>query len=172
MRPQGLEFRAKQKHGVGAAALPTVIERLFAQAVAAKCQCARLPVPNSKGKHAHGPLNHALNAPGFKTSQQRLGIGVPTPSDVWTVKVQPIAPCIGHCERSAAIQMVVNLAVEGNHIATRGRLHGLSSRGGQVHDSQAAVTQCDTGIRIEPIAVRIGATVGDGVGHFAQRRPR
>ena len=75
MSLEGLKFRAEQE-GI---ALPAVIERLFAQAVAGQREAAFGPIPDREREHANRALESGGDAPGFKASQQGFGIGMAAP---------------------------------------------------------------------------------------------
>lgn len=76
VRLEGFQFRAEQQH----LALPTVVERLFAQAVAGQVKHLVMAIPEGKGKHTDEFLQGFADPEGFHRREQRLGVGVTAPA--------------------------------------------------------------------------------------------
>ena len=158
VRAQGLELGAEQE-GV---ALPAVVQRLLAGAVAGQGQGARAAVPQGQGEHAHAGLQGALDAPGGDAGQQGFGVGVAAPG----------RRLAGGLQFAPQIQVVVDLAVVGQQPAPVGRGHRLVPGRRQVDDGQAAVPQGDAGGAIHPGPAIVRAAVVQPIGHGRDLRPR
>ena len=65
--------------------------------------------------------------------------------------------------------MVVDFAVEGHHVAAGRGQHGLVPFGGKVDDGEAAKTESDACLRIDPTPLIIGAAVTQRIGHARHR---
>src|SRR6185312_4943315 len=66
------------------------------------------------------------------------------------------------------IQMVIDLAVEDDDVATAIRHHGLMPSARQIDNGQAAETEAHLSIDIGPHATIVGATVPNLIGHGFQ----
>ena len=62
-------------------------------------------------------------------------------------------------------KMIVNLAIEGNDEAARGRDHRLMSGRAEVEDGQAPVNQPCARFAVEPGAPIVGPAMGDSIAH-------
>jgi hypothetical protein len=71
-------------------------------------------------------------------------------------------------EFTAQFRMVVDLAVEDDHVAAAGRDHRLAALVGEVDDGQTAVTEVDARVHAAPEAGAVGAAVGERRGHPLQ----
>ena len=132
---------------------PAVVQRLLAEAVARQVQRAGVLVPQRQREHAHAAPQRVVHAPVLERGEQRLGVGVPAPRGGGGAKLGP--------QR----EVVVDLAVEGDHPAPAGRGHGLVPGGREVHDRQPAVRQRQAGRRVQPHAAVVRPAVPDRIGH-------
>ena len=70
MSPQSFEFRTEQQN----VALPAVVQRLLAHAVARQRQDALLAVPQREGEHADGPFAALLRCPKRSKPANRISV--------------------------------------------------------------------------------------------------
>ena len=146
---QGPQLRAEQQ----GSALPAVVQRFLAQAVARQRQARGGAVPQREGEHAHRAHQRGLQPPGLDPGQQGLGVRGALPARARGLELAPPSP------------VVVELAVEGQHVPARRRDHGLVARRREVQDRQAAVRQGDTRRRVDPDPRIVRAPVRDAPGH-------
>src|SRR6185312_2660477 len=154
VRLQRLQLRTEQQD----VALPAVVQRLLAHAVARQRQRALLTIPQGERKHADAGLQGTLDTPGGDARQQGFGIGVPAPR--WRGVLRAKAFAQG--------EVVVDLAVEHDDMAAVGRMHGLVAGRGKVEDRQASLCQRHAGGFVAPFATVVGAAVAEPGRH----RPR
>jgi hypothetical protein len=155
MHPEGGQFRAEQKRPRVAFALPAEIERLFPHPVADQAQNTGLAIPDGDGEHAHRAGDRGLDPPGVEACQQRLGVRMPAPGRGFARTFQ----------LGAQVEMIVDLAVVADHVAPRGRRHGLMPRGAEIEDREPAMAKGDARCGIGPGAVTVGPAPRDGAGH-------
>ena len=136
MGPQGLDLGAKDQ----SLALPAVIQRLLSNAVARQSETGRGAIPQRQGEHAHRLAQGRFKPPSLDARQQGFGVGGASPRCRAGQALQFAAP----------VQVVVDLAVERQHVAPRGRGHGLMAGRRQVHDGQATVRERDAPGLIRP----------------------
>ncbi len=68
-------------------------------------------------------------------------------------------------QRRAQFRVIVNFAVERQHIAAIGGVHRLMASGRQIDDRQAAVPETDPGVGIEPDPVVVRPAVRKRADH-------
>src|SRR5690606_14754461 len=100
MRLQRTEFGAEQQ----ARALPADVERLLAEAIAGEREFPGAAVPCGEREHAGRALERGGHAPARDRLHQGLGIGAAAPCDAGQPRAQ--------------LEMVVDLAIEGDDMAT------------------------------------------------------
>lgn len=66
--------------------------------------------------------------------------------------------------------MVVDLAVEGDHVAARRRDHRLMAGRGQIDDRQSRMAERQASVRRNPCTTVVGAAVPYRGGHACDRR--
>ncbi len=153
---QGRQLGAKGQHRLVGAGKPAPVEGFFCKAIGGELQPPLAPVPEGQGEHADAALQGGGQPPGLDGGQQGFGVGMAAP---WLL------------EEACGVQLaaqglaVVDLAVEGDHVAPRGAGHGLVAGEGEIEDRQPPAGQGQAGGRIAPQAGVIGAAVGDGRGH-------
>src|SRR5262249_43210312 len=62
-------------------------------------------------------------------------------------------------------QMVVDLAVQDDHVAPASRVHRLGASFGEIEDGEAAMTERQSHLEIKPRVARIRATMAQCGGH-------
>jgi hypothetical protein len=123
---QRLQFGAEQEGGIRPRALPAVIKRLLAEAVAGEDQRFLLAVPQRQGEHADAVLQGLFDAPGLDRGEQGLGIGMAAP--------RPRQPL-------AKLHVIVDLAIVDGHEPSAGRGHRLLAGGGEIEDGEPPVAE-------------------------------
>src|SRR3569833_2827730 len=66
--------------------------------------------------------------------------------------------------------MIVDLAIVRDHVTLRGRGHRLVTCRREVHDRQAAMTEADARVCVEPNATVVWAAMHQRLGHRRQKR--
>ncbi len=158
MLGQRLELGAEQERA--AAALPAVIERLLAEPVTGEGQCPLLPVPQGEGEHPGRALERAADAPGLEGREQRLRVRM----------APPIVGLAGRAELLAQLRMIVDFAVEDDHVAATGRAHRLVAGGRQVEDREPVEGERRPAFGVGPRIRLVGAAVAQAVVHARQDR--
>jgi hypothetical protein len=75
-------------------------------------------------------------------------------------------------KRFPQFMKIIDLTVEGDHIASRRRHHGLMAFRRQIENGQPAMRQGDTRNRIQPHPTIIGSTMKQRVRHGGDLLPR
>ena len=153
-RGERLQLRGEHDASVGVAP----IERLDAEPVAPKGDCARGFVEHREGEHADQALDRRAHAPSGEALHQHLGVGV-APEDV-TLLLQLGAQLAG----------VIDLAVIGEDEAARRRQHRLGAGGAQIDDRQPRMAQRDAGLRVHPHAAGIRTAMVQRARHAGGER--
>ena len=152
---QRLQFRTEGQRPAD----PAVVERLFTEPVTGQVQPARLAVPQGDGELAFEPLQAAVQAPVLDGRQQHLGVRMAAPGRRRLLGL----------ERIADIEVVEDLAVEDDHIATTRRGHGLQPVVGRIDDRQPAMSEGDPRLGVVPQALTVRAAMQDGGAHGLDR---
>ena len=118
------------------------VERLDAEAIAAKHHFAAAGVVNGEGKHAAQP-REKCRAPDPVAVQQRFGVAV-------TAEPHPEL-----FQFPTQFRVVVDLAIENDDIASGFIAHRLRAGFRKIDDGQARVTERDLAIRRGPSARRV-----------------
>src|SRR5690606_6496006 len=100
MALEGLELRAEDKAG----SHPAVVQRLFSQTITGQRQLSLRAAPQGKCEHACGDLQGLFDTPCAETGQEGFRIAMALPCRRF---------CLD-CEFLAQIQVVVDLAIEGD----------------------------------------------------------
>jgi hypothetical protein len=69
---------------------------------------------------------------------------------------------------SAQCGVIVDLSVKYNHPAAGVREHGLMASGRKINDRKAAVSECNSGLTIDPNPLVVWTSMRNGVGHAAR----
>jgi hypothetical protein len=156
MGAQRLQLRTEHER----VARPAVIERLLAEPIAGEVHRSLARVPERKGEHADQPLERALDAPGGERGEHHLGVGVASPR-------RRVALLF---ERRAQREVVIDLAVEDDHVAPVGRGHRLVTLRREVEDREPPEAECDAGLFVDPDTLVVRAAESKRGRHRA--RPR
>ena len=63
-------------------------------------------------------------------------------------------------------EMIVDLAIKGNHVSPRWRNHGLMTGRRKIKDGKATMRQCDTSTILYPYTGIIRPTMVNAISHF------
>ena len=159
MGGQRLQLGAEQQ---GSAHLGP-IQRLLAEAVAPEGEAALSPVPQGEGEHAVERRHRLFHPPGRDRFQQDLGIGMAAPPNGGGGRGRGKQPGLDG-------GVVVDLAVEADHIAAVMGDHGLMALGAEIENGQPAEAQGDAGRVVGPDSVVVGAAMHQGRRHGADHR--
>src|SRR6185312_15045313 len=105
----------------------TVVKRLDAQTVADQMKLPFLAVPQGKSEHPDKARHGRMQAPALDSRQHHFCIGMSIPALV--------------AQFGPDFFEVVNLTIKNNHVAARGRSHGLMPLGGEVDNREAPECQ-------------------------------
>ncbi len=142
-RPKRLQFAGEQQPS----AVVGPVQRLLAQAIASERERAAGGVPRSEREHAVRLEQRALDAPRIDRFDQGLGVAVPAEANAMRLELSPDGA------------VVVDLAVVGDHPATRRAVHRLRPEWAQIDDRETAMAECD----VRAIAPRRCPDRGHGV---------
>ena len=132
-------------------------ERFDPDSISDEVQAALDRVEQGEGEHADEASEGRLEAPAFDGREHDLGVG-------------PAAPGRGALRRLELLPdggEVVDLTVEGDDVATRGRRHRLHAGLGEIDDGQAPMPKGHADVRVRPEPIPIGPSMGDGRAHHA-----
>ena len=155
MGGHGLELRPEQE----APTVPAVIQRLLPQAVARQDETALLPIPEREGEHAIQFRQGRRDSMPAQQGKQNLG-------------VRMAAPGIAVADPTFQVQIVVDLAVEGEDEAPAGGEHRLMTQRGQVENGKSSVPKGNPLLLVEPNPTVIRPTVNQGIRHGLDRIDR
>jgi hypothetical protein len=142
--------------GSGGILEPAPVEGLLAEAIADEVEGAVLAIPEGEGKHAHGAVEGGIEPEGLDGGEEGFGVGMAAPGAVEKA---------GGFEVVAEVEVVVDLAVEGEDVATGGAGHWLVAGSGEIEDREAAMGEGEASGGLAPVAGIIGTAVGEGRGH-------
>jgi len=142
------------------AARPAEIERFFAEPVAREAEFLLLPVPQAQREHARSAFDRFSQPPGRYCGQEHLRVGMPSP-----LRRIPL-----FLEQRTKLAEIVDLAIEGEHIAPACGMHRLVPRRAQIDDREAAMSECHCAVIAEPLPGIIGAALAERVGHRRRHR--
>ena len=135
---------------------PAPVEGLLAKTITGQPEHLVAPVVEGERSHAGAALEGSFKAPGLDGGQQGFGVGMAAPGPLQQARA---------LELLAQDEVVVDLAVEGDHQPPGGTKHRLVAGRREIEDRKTPVGKSQAGLRIAPHASVIGAAVGDGVGH-------
>ena len=145
---QGPHFRSE-----GEVLVATVVVQGFdAQAITGDEELLRVLVQHREGEHAF-QARQAGRAPMQVGRQEHLGIRVGAEG----IRNR------GALQLGTQRTVVVDLAVEGDHVAAIGRAEGLVSAGTEVDDAEAAMAQHGIATNVHTSGIR--TAMGHGIGH-------
>ena len=150
-----LEQRGEFAGEAEGVAFMKIIERLFAEAVAAAEEASAFAIVDDEGPHAVEALDEIV-APLAVGVEQDFGVGMVGRE----LAAEP------H-EFGAEFGVVVDFAIEGDAEFSIARPHRLRAAG-DVDDREAAMAEENARVFLGPMAFGVGAAVADGVGHPAE----
>ena len=154
VRAQGLRLRPEQERRTR----PAVEQRLLAEPVAGKVQAPGRAVPAAEREHRVGALERAGDTPRGDRLEQHLGVGRAGEDRARAFELGPQRP------------VVVQLAVEDEHVPTVARRHRLVTGRRQVDDRQAPEPEGHARGGVGPHARVVGAAVRHRRGHAGRVR--
>src|SRR4051812_13488332 len=134
---QGLELGAEEKRIVH----PSVIERFFADTIAAKIKSLLGTVPYCDSEHAVQPWQRRLDSPGVECVQHDLGVRGAAKRDM-----------VFAYQFCTQLGIVIDLAVKNNEEAAAGRLHRLMARRRDINDGQTSKPERNSAGKVSPVA--------------------
>ena len=155
MLPQRLQLRAEQECSTPV----SEVQRLLPESIADERERLHPAIPQGDREHADALLDRGLQSPVIDSRQQHLGVGVTAKLDRTDFGDQLGPDLFG----------VVDLAIEGDHIALTGSFHRLMAGSCQVTNRQAAKPDPELGGQVDKDPFGIGAAMDDGPGHLPDR---
>ena len=134
----------------------SVIKRFYAEPVANQMQALVPAIPKREGEHPVEAGQGRFKPPAFDGRQDHFGVRVAAKHVALFLKL------------GAQFPEVVDLAVEGQNITARGRLHGLAAIRRQVDDRQPAETETQAGLRHYHRPLLVGPPMIQHPGHFPE----
>src|SRR5258705_6919352 len=119
-----------------------------------------MPIPKGKGEHARYTLQRATHAPGLDRGQKGFSVRVPSPIQFVAIRSQLVAQQA----------VIVDLAIEGDDVATGRRLHRLVPSSGQIENRETVERHRNAAVRVRPRIRLIGAAMTHAFVHSSERR--